>query len=130
MINRLRWQFHELDPEQAPQPASLDRSKHREKLAAWLHNRSRLRAELARITGYYRLTHRSDQRKAKRIGERVRQIALLTLLALPGCGELTAAKLVGEAAGVIRFVRGGLACHAGVAPIPVRGRATPPAGSR
>ena len=42
------------------------------------------------------------------------------LLALPGCGELTAAKLVGEAAGVTRFKsEAAFARHAGVAPIPV-----------
>ena len=42
------------------------------------------------------------------------------LLAMPGCGELTAAKLVGEAAGVTRFKsEAAFARHAGVAPIPV-----------
>ncbi|MEB3030802.1 IS110 family transposase, partial [[Mycobacterium] nativiensis] len=42
------------------------------------------------------------------------------LLALPGCGELTAAKLVGETAGVTRFKsEAAFARHAGVAPIPV-----------
>jgi transposase len=50
---------------------------------------------------------------------RVRQIAPV-LLALPGCGELTAAKLVGEVAGVTRFKsEAAFARHAGVAPIPV-----------
>ena len=39
---------------------------------------------------------------------------------MPGCGELTAAKLVGEAAGVSRFKsEAAFARHAGVAPIPV-----------
>ena len=39
---------------------------------------------------------------------------------LPGCGELTAAKLVGQAAGVTRFKsEAAFARHAGVAPIPV-----------
>jgi transposase len=120
MINRLRWRVHELDPEQAPQPASLDRSKHREKLAAWLYTVPGLVAELARdeLADIARLTEAINA-LAKRIGERVRQIAP-TLLALPGCGELTAAKLVGEAAGVIRFKsEAAFARHAGVAPIPV-----------
>jgi transposase len=49
------------------------------------------------------------------------------LLSLPGCGELTAAKLVGEAAGVTRFKsEAAFARHAGVAPVPVC-RETPPA---
>ena len=43
-----------------------------------------------------------------------------TLLALPGCGELTAAKLIGETAGVTRFKsEAAFARHSGVAPIPV-----------
>jgi transposase len=39
---------------------------------------------------------------------------------MPGCGELTAAKLVGETAGVTRFKsEAAFARHAGVAPVPV-----------
>ena len=34
MINRLGWRVYELDPEQGLQPASLDRAKHHQKLAA------------------------------------------------------------------------------------------------
>ncbi|WP_304116479.1 IS110 family transposase, partial [Mycolicibacterium bacteremicum] len=42
------------------------------------------------------------------------------LLTLPGCGELTAAKLVGETAGITRFKSdAAFACHSGTAPIPV-----------
>ena len=42
------------------------------------------------------------------------------LLALVGCGALTAAKLVGEVAGIERFrSRGAFAMHNGTAPIPV-----------
>jgi transposase len=42
------------------------------------------------------------------------------LLELPGCGPLTAAKIVGETAGVARFAtEAKFAMHAGVAPIPV-----------
>ena len=42
------------------------------------------------------------------------------LLALPGCGALTAAKLVGEVAGIERFrTDAQLAMHAGVAPLDV-----------
>ncbi|WP_231970989.1 transposase, partial [Mycobacterium sp. E3198] len=56
---------------------------------------------------------------AQRIGQRVRLVAP-ALLALPGCAELTAAKLVGETAGAIRFKSAAAyARHAGVAPVPV-----------
>ena len=42
------------------------------------------------------------------------------LLDIPGCAELTAAKLYGETAGVARFADDAkFAMHAGVAPIPV-----------
>lgn len=119
-INRLRWRIHELDPERAPKPASLDLAKHRAVLAAWLDTVAGLVAELARdeLADITRLTE-SINALAKRIGDRVRAVAP-ALLALPGCGELTAAKLVGEAAGVNRFKsEAAFARHAGVAPIPV-----------
>ena len=73
------------------------------------------RDELADIT---RLTEAING-LAKRIGERVRAIAP-DLLTMPGCGEFTAAKLVGETAGVTRFKsEAAFARHSGVAPIPV-----------
>lgn len=44
---------------------------------------------------------------------------LAPTLAMPGCGPLTAAKIVGETASVTRFrSEAGFAQHAGVAPIP------------
>jgi transposase len=91
-INRLLWRVHELDPSRAPKPRSLDLAKHRRLLGDWLVNQPGLVAELARdeLADIARLT-----------AERVRTVAP-TLLAMPGCGELTAAKLVGEAAGVTR----------------------------
>jgi transposase len=43
-----------------------------------------------------------------------------TLLALPGCGGLTAAKIIGEAAGISRFrSKEAFARHNGSAPVPV-----------
>jgi transposase len=43
-----------------------------------------------------------------------------TLLALPGCGPLTAAKIVGETAGMTRFrSKEAFARHNGSAPVPV-----------
>ena len=119
-INRLLWRVHELDPERAPKPRSLDLAKHRRLLGGWLNTVPGLVAELARdeLADITRLTETIDA-LAKRIGERVREVAPV-LLALPGCGELTAAKLVGEAAGVIRFKsEAAFARHAGVAPVPV-----------
>jgi transposase len=119
-INRLRWRVHELDPERAPKPLSLHLAKHRRLLGDWLVTVAGLVAELARdeLADIARLSEAIDA-LAKRIGERVREVAPV-LLALPGCGELTAAKLVGESAGVTRFKsEAAFARHAGVAPVPV-----------
>jgi transposase len=119
-INRLLWRVHELDPGRAPKARSLDLAKHRGILSGWLADVPGLVAELARdeLADITRLTEAINA-LTKRIGERVRRVAP-TLLAMPGCGELTAAKLVGEAAGVTRFKsEAAFARHAGVAPIPV-----------
>jgi transposase len=119
-INRLLWRVHELDPERAPKARSLDLAKHRGILGDWLGTLDGLIAELARdeLADITRLTDTINA-LAKRIGERIRQIAPV-LLAMPGCGELTAAKLIGETAGVTRFKsEAAFARHAGVAPVPV-----------
>jgi transposase len=119
-INRLLWRVHELDPGRAPKPRSLDLGKHRTLLDDWLATQSGLVAELARdeLADITRLTQAINA-LAQRIGQLVRDAAP-GLLALPGCGELTAAKLVGETAGVTRFKSAAaFARHAGVAPIPV-----------
>jgi transposase len=119
-INRLLWRVHELDPAAAPKARSLKLAKHRDVLAEWLRSQSGLVAELARdeLADITRLTEAINT-LAKRIAARVQEVAP-TLLALPGCAELTAAKLVGEAAGITRFKsETAFARHGGVAPIPV-----------
>ena len=119
-INRLRWRVHELDPERAPKAASLDLAKHRQILSDWLQGVAGLVAELARdeLAEITRLTDMINA-LAKRISARIRPVAA-ALLAMPGCGELTAAKLVGESAGIGRFKsEAAFARHSGVAPVPV-----------
>ena len=119
-INRLLWRVHELDPERAPMPRSLGLAKHRLLLGDWLATQPGLVAELARdeLADICRLSEAIDA-LAKRIGERIRQVAP-ALLSLPGCAELTAAKIVGEVAGIHRFkTQAAFARHSGVAPIPV-----------
>lgn len=71
-INRLLWRIHELDPGQAPKPASLDRPKHRQLLSDWLALQSGLVAELARdeLADITRLTEVINA-LAKRIGEQM-----------------------------------------------------------
>lgn len=119
-INSLLWRVHELDPEHQVKPRSLDLAKHQQLLGEWLKERSGIVAELARdeLADIIALSKRVTV-MTRRIEKLVVEVAP-TLLALPGCGALTAAKLVGESAGITRFAtEAQFARHAGVAPIPV-----------
>ena len=119
-INSLLWRVHELDPEHAPKPRSLDLAKHQQALRSWLLGLDGIVAELAldELDDVIALTGRIKEFE-KRITDLVEKAAP-TLLAMPGCGALTAAKLVGESAGITRFAdEAKFARHAGVAPIPV-----------
>jgi transposase len=119
-INRLLWRVHELDPALAPPARSMDLAKHQKLLLERLAGIEGLVAELARdeLADVVELTARINQLE-RRIAARVEQVAP-TLLAMPGVGALSAAKLVGEAAGITRFKsEAAFARHAGIAPIPV-----------
>ncbi len=119
-INSLLWRVHELDPGRAPGPGSLDRKATQTALRGWLTGLSGIVAELAldELDDIIALTRRADD-----LEQRIAKLVALhvpSLLALPGCGALTAAKLVGETAGVARFAdEAKFARHAGIAPIPV-----------
>ena len=119
-INRLLWRVHELGPAWAPPARSLDLARHQLALAARLADVAGLVAELARdeLSEVVELTEKINV-LAKRIERRTVQVAP-ALLAMPGVGPLTAAKIVGETAGVSRFTsEAAFARHAGIAPIPV-----------
>jgi transposase len=118
--NRLRWRLHELDPELDLPARGLDLAKHLNRARARLEQLpvSTLRQialeELADIVSVTRRINALE----KEITELVRAQAP-QLLALPGCGPLTAAKLLGETANPARFrSEACFAMHAGVAPIP------------
>ncbi len=118
--NRLRWRLHELAPGWDPATGSLDRLCALEGIKAMLGAHDGLTAELARreVTRIAELTREANQVEAD-IGVRIKAVAS-TLLQVVGCGALTAAKLVGEAADITRFrSRDAYAMWAGVAPIPV-----------
>ncbi len=71
------------------------------------------------LVGHCRELTRQADRLEREIETLVRREAP-QLLALPGCGALTAAKLIGEVAGIERFRSDAqLAMHAGVAPLDV-----------
>jgi len=119
-INRLLWRVHEINPAYAPKPRSLSMHKHQQILAAQLATETGLLADIAReeLDEIISLTTRINS-TATEIGKRVREL-VPSLLQLPGCGELTAAKIVGETAGIARFRSvDAYANYAGTAPIPV-----------
>jgi transposase len=116
---RLRWFLVELAISE-PAPRSLGRSVVQATLAAALAGRTEAVARFARDL----LTRIAELSTAIRALEREIEglVATLapTLLALPGCGALTGAKIVGEAAGVSRFrSKEAFARHNGSAPVPV-----------
>ena len=117
---RLRWHLHELDPGSEPAPRSLDRARVLAALEARLADLPGTVARLARaLVARIRVLTAEIDALEREISELVRVLAP-SLLALRGCGPLTAAKLVGEAGGITRFrSRAAFARHNGSAPLPV-----------
>jgi transposase len=119
MQNRLRWHLHELDPEIDPPARRLGEVGLLDALAARLAEHSGM---VARLAGELIADIRE---RTLRIRALEREITTMTrqaaprLLELPGCGALTAAKIVGETARPGRFrSEACFAMHAGAAPIP------------
>jgi len=117
---RLRWHLHDLWPELEIPAGGLDRMVWLDRVARKLQ-----RAEQTARVRIARELVRQVRERTRRASELEREIMALVraqapeLVALPGCGALTAAKLVAETAGVERFSSDAkLARLAGVAPIP------------
>jgi transposase len=118
--SRLHWHVHELFPGLEIAPASLRLHHHIAALQARLADVAGTVAEIARelLRRCRELTLRANELE-RRILRLVHELAP-TLLALPGCGGLSAAKIVGEVAGVTRFrSKAAFARWNGTAPIPV-----------
>lgn len=118
-LNRLMWRIHELDPSRLGKPSLLISRCHREALGEWLADQDGLVAELAaaELADVERLSE-DISRLQRRITERVKA-RVPQLLSLPGCGALTAAKILGETGDVTRFTGdAAFARHAGLAPQP------------
>jgi transposase len=118
--NRLRWHLHELDPGTEPAARGLDRAvvltALEKKLADAPGTVGRIARELVVRIRALTATINELEREITRL---VAGLAP-SLLALTGCGPLTAAKLVGETAGIGRFrSRAAFARHNGSAPLPV-----------
>jgi len=117
---RLRWHLHDLWPDFELPAGCLDR-------IVWLDRVARklARAEQSARVRVSRELVRAIRERSKRASELEREIGAMVraqapqLLELPGCGALTAAKLIAETAGAARFASDAkLARLAGIAPIP------------
>ncbi len=118
--NRLRWRLHELEAGYDPPPGSLNRYKTLDAIGQLLDGHTSMVATLARreVARIRTLTEEANQLE-RDIARRAVEL-VPSLLEIPGCGALTAAKLVGEAADITRFKsRDAYAMWAGTAPIPV-----------
>jgi transposase len=120
LINRLRWHLHELDPSSQVPSRGLRRYRVLDDLTARLAGFDGVVARLAA-----ELVDRCRQLTV-RINELERELRVLvrrlapSLLAVPGCGVLSAAMILGETAGASRFrSKDAYARFNGTAPIPV-----------
>jgi transposase len=118
--SRLRWHLHELMPDEEPPSRGLDRRHILEALEARLAALDGMVARIAAdLVGRIREQTLAIDGLEREIAAMVASLAP-HLLALPGCGPLGAAKLVGETAGIGRFrSSAAFARHNGTAPVPV-----------
>ena len=116
---RLRWHLYQLDPTFAVPLRLLARPSHLERVSRWLaRQEQKLQVRLARelttrIRALTRLIDELDQELERRTAE-----TAPALLDVPGCGAVTAAKLLAEIGPIDRFRSDAqLARHSGVAPL-------------
>jgi transposase len=119
--NRLRWHLHDLDPDFAVPTGGLDRSVWLDRTRAHLESMTQsvqVRIALELVPRIRELT-----RQARALERELTTLTALVapeLLAIPGCGALTAAKLLGETGGIRRFrSEAAFAMHCGVGPLEV-----------
>lgn len=118
---RLRWHLHELELGADVPAGALDRDRWLRRIGARL-----ARAEQDTLVVIAREQLRRIVELTRRISQLERELTTLVrvqapqLLELPGCGVLSAAKILAETGRVSRFGSdGALALHAGVAPLDV-----------
>jgi transposase len=120
-INRLRWALHDMHcPIEVPARA-MDQVGWTTKLRAWTARRSCVQGRIAHDTLIrIRALTRDINAYERELDALAREHAGVLIDNLVGCGSLTAAKIVGETAGIERFRSE--ACYArssGTAPVPV-----------
>jgi transposase len=118
--NQLRWRLHELEPGYDPPAGSLNRYCTLDAINELVEGHDSMVGDLARReTARIRDVTVEINQLERDIQQRV-TVLVPSLVAIPGCGALTAGKLIGEAADITRFrSRDAYAMWAGVAPIPV-----------
>lgn len=123
-VNRLHERLHLLAPER-PKVAQLKLDARQVAVADLLAHQPGLTAELARQE-LADIRYFSDRITAltQQISHRVHELGS-SLLSIPGCAELTAAKLIAEAANMDRFhSEAAFARYTGIAPVPVSSGST------
>jgi transposase len=127
LINQLRWHLHDLAPQLDAAATRLTGPRQLQKLATALAAlpqsvRRDLAAELvADITRLGEQIRRLEQQLARRVTP-----VAPALLGIVGVSVVTAAKILGEVAGITRFrSAAAFAMHTGTAPIPVWSSNTP-----
>jgi transposase len=116
---RLRWHLHELDPTLVVPLRRLDRASHLDRVGRWLARREQdVQVRIAReLVNRCRSLTRAITELDHELEQRAAAVAP-ALLELPGCGAVTAAKLLAEIGPISRFKTDAqLARHSGVAPL-------------
>jgi len=126
ICSRLRWLLHDIDPDLAPSPRTLNRFATLDRLEqtlAALERSVQVRICLELLASCRQITRRANELE-REITALVREHAP-ALLEIPGCASLTAAKVLAETAQVGRFpTEGHFARYAGTAPVPASSGAT------
>ena len=116
---RLRWHLHQLDPSFAVPAKALDRATHLDRIGRWLARREQ--DVQVRVARDLVVRCRSLTRTILELDRELEQRTMRTapaLLELPGCGAITAAKVLAEVGPIDRFQTDAqLARHSGVAPL-------------
>ena len=116
---RLRWHLYQLDPTFVVPLRMLGRESHLQRVSRWLARRDQeLQVRLSReLVRRCRSLTRSIVELDQELEQRT-QATAPALLELPGCGAVTAAKLLAEIGPIGRFKTDAqLARHGGVAPL-------------
>jgi transposase len=121
MINQLRWHLHDLDPDLDVGADRLTSARQLDRLTSALEALpASVRRDLAlELVGDIRRLREQVRQLEKQLAKLVTPLCP-TLLGIVGVNVVTAAKILGEVAGITRFrSAAAFAMHTGTAPIPV-----------